>query len=109
MSKQMVRRWCHYHPRRTSARKDMPRAGADAHGHHYRCKRRIDDMIRANRRITIDEAGGRTWNLFAMSELKHHSRHSSIQKSVRHDGVPTIDLDTRNNGWRSAWNTLKLP
>ncbi|GFY70500.1 hypothetical protein TNIN_194391 [Trichonephila inaurata madagascariensis] len=47
-------------------------------------------MIRANRRITIDEVAE---ELGIMSGSKHH-RHSSIQKSVSTMGAPTIDLDT---------------
>ncbi|GFR24944.1 HTH_48 domain-containing protein [Trichonephila clavata] len=64
-----------------------------AHG-HYRCKcRKVDDMIRANRRITIDEVAEELGISHERAQTIIHDI-SSIQKSVSTMGAPTIDLDT---------------
>ncbi|GFR09359.1 HTH_48 domain-containing protein [Trichonephila clavata] len=53
---------------------------------------KVDGMIRANRRITIDEVAEELG--ISRASSKHHPRYSSIQKSVSTMGAPTIDLDT---------------
>ncbi|GFY68676.1 HTH_48 domain-containing protein [Trichonephila inaurata madagascariensis] len=88
MSKQMVRRWCLTYSDGRQQVEDIPRAGRTLTATTDANDGKVDDMIRENRRITIDEVAEE------LGISKHHPRHSSIQKSVSTMGDPTIDLDT---------------
>ncbi|GFR17574.1 histone-lysine N-methyltransferase SETMAR [Trichonephila clavata] len=55
MSKQMVRRWCRTFSDGRQQLEDIPRAGRTRTATTDANVGKVDDMIRANRRITIDE------------------------------------------------------
>ncbi|GFY47827.1 histone-lysine N-methyltransferase SETMAR [Trichonephila inaurata madagascariensis] len=55
MSKQMVRRWCRTFSDGRQQVEDIPRAGRTRTATTDANVGKVDDMIRANRRITIDE------------------------------------------------------
>ncbi|GFS32174.1 histone-lysine N-methyltransferase SETMAR [Trichonephila inaurata madagascariensis] len=55
MSKQMVRRWCRTFSDGRQQVEDIPRAGQTRTATTDANIGKVDDMIRANRRITIDE------------------------------------------------------
>ncbi|GFY37795.1 histone-lysine N-methyltransferase SETMAR [Trichonephila inaurata madagascariensis] len=55
MLKQMVRRWCRIFSDGRQQVKDIPRAGRTRTATTDANVGKVDDMIRANRRITIDE------------------------------------------------------
>ncbi|KFM68857.1 hypothetical protein X975_23571, partial [Stegodyphus mimosarum] len=55
MSKQMVRRWCRTFSDGRQQVEDIPRAGRTRTATTESNVRKVDDRIRANRRITIDE------------------------------------------------------
>ncbi|KFM63362.1 Histone-lysine N-methyltransferase SETMAR, partial [Stegodyphus mimosarum] len=55
MSKQMVRRWCRTFSDGRQQVEDIPRAGQTRTATTDANVRKVDDMIRVNRRITIDE------------------------------------------------------
>ncbi|GFY67756.1 histone-lysine N-methyltransferase SETMAR [Trichonephila inaurata madagascariensis] len=55
MSKQMVRRWCHAFSDGRQQVEDIPRAERTRTATTDANVGKVDDMIRANRRITIDE------------------------------------------------------
>ncbi|KFM59139.1 hypothetical protein X975_26773, partial [Stegodyphus mimosarum] len=94
MSKQMVRRWCRTFSDGRQQVEDIPRAGRTLTATTDANVRKVDDMIRANRRITIDEVAEELEISHERAQNIIHD-HSSIQKSVSMMGAPTIDLDTQ--------------
>ncbi|GFQ88066.1 HTH_48 domain-containing protein [Trichonephila clavata] len=92
MSKQMVRRWCRTFSDGCQQVEDIPRAGRTRHGTTDANVGKVDGIIRANRRITIDEVVEELG--ISMSELKTSSTTFFDTEKCQHDGCPTIDLDT---------------
>ncbi|XP_047004734.1 protein GVQW3-like [Schistocerca americana] len=81
MSKHMVRRWCQQFSDGRQQVQDIPRPGrtrtatTDAH------VRKVEDMIKANRRITID-------GVAAELGIGHERAHKIIHDILRYRNVP---------------------
>ncbi|GFY72436.1 histone-lysine N-methyltransferase SETMAR [Trichonephila inaurata madagascariensis] len=87
MSKQMVRRWCRTFSDGRQQVEDIPRAGRTRTATTDANVGKMDDMIRANRRITIDEIAKELGKLY-MSELKISSTTFFDTEKCQHDGCP---------------------
>ncbi|GFS31628.1 histone-lysine N-methyltransferase SETMAR [Trichonephila inaurata madagascariensis] len=83
MSKQMVRRWCRTFSDGRQQVEDIPRAGQTRTATTDANVEKVDDMIRVNRRITIDEVAESH-----MSELKTSSTTFFDTEKCQHDECP---------------------
>ncbi|GFY53066.1 HTH_48 domain-containing protein [Trichonephila inaurata madagascariensis] len=88
----MVRRWCRTFSDGRQQVEDIPRAGWTRTATTDANVGKVDDMIRANRRITIDEVAEELG--ISHERAQTSSRHSSIQKSVSRWVPRQLTLDT---------------
>ncbi|GFQ97567.1 HTH_48 domain-containing protein [Trichonephila clavata] len=86
MSKQMVRRWCRTFSDGRQQVEDIPRAGRTRTATTDANVGKVDDMIRANRRITIDEVAE---ELGILHERAQNIIHDILRyRKCQHDGCP---------------------
>ncbi|GFR31073.1 histone-lysine N-methyltransferase SETMAR [Trichonephila clavata] len=86
MSKQMMRRWCRTFSDGRQLVEDIPRAGRTRTATTDANVGKVDDMIRANRRITIDEVAE---ELGISHERAQNIIHDILRcRKCQHDGCP---------------------